>query len=262
MLIRSLIPTRYRVNGYSYNWEHAYALMQRIPIAGVILFGLFAWDETSFLAPFIPIQPVGGSMLPTLGVDGEVWLVASTWVVRLWRGRSILFGGSRSMFQKGDIIGFSAPDDVRNVSVKRVIGVSGDSVASCGQYVQLFTKQDPINLGRSWPDELNEGLTLDKQIKARYFQEMEERQKQDSSRPFYLSTELVPERHLWLESDCPSIGLDSRHYGPIPEAWVRGILVARLWPLWRLDFPKRRRPHPIAMDDATLQKFHIFRKPK
>ncbi|WP_343045534.1 S24 family peptidase [Nocardioides marinus] len=34
----------------------------------------------------------------------------------------------------------------------------------------------------------------------------------------------------WLLSDDPSVGVDSRHRGPVPEQNVRAVVVARLWP--------------------------------
>lgn len=34
----------------------------------------------------------------------------------------------------------------------------------------------------------------------------------------------------WLLSEDPDVGVDSRHRGPVPDADVLGIVVARLWP--------------------------------
>ena len=34
----------------------------------------------------------------------------------------------------------------------------------------------------------------------------------------------------WLLSDDPEAGVDSRHRGPIPDAEVRAVVVARVWP--------------------------------
>ena len=42
----------------------------------------------------------------------------------------------------------------------------------------------------------------------------------------------VPPGHVWLEGDNPLDSHDSRAYGPVPEALVRGRVVARLWPPW------------------------------
>ncbi len=40
----------------------------------------------------------------------------------------------------------------------------------------------------------------------------------------------------WLTSDDPDAGVDSRHRGPVPDADVLAVVVARIWP----------RPRPSA----------------
>lgn len=34
----------------------------------------------------------------------------------------------------------------------------------------------------------------------------------------------------WLLSDDPGVGVDSRHRGPVPDAEVLAVVVARVWP--------------------------------
>jgi mitochondrial inner membrane protease subunit 1 len=41
----------------------------------------------------------------------------------------------------------------------------------------------------------------------------------------------VPRGHAWLEGDNPEHSTDSREYGPVPLALVRGRIVCRFWPL-------------------------------
>ena len=41
----------------------------------------------------------------------------------------------------------------------------------------------------------------------------------------------VPNGHVWLQGDNESDSTDSRHYGPVPGALVRGTVVCRIWPL-------------------------------
>ncbi len=48
---------------------------------------------------------------------------------------------------------------------------------------------------------------------------------------------VVPPNHVWLEGDNPPRSTDSRHYGPVPEAWLRGRVVLRLWPVARAGYP-------------------------
>lgn len=40
----------------------------------------------------------------------------------------------------------------------------------------------------------------------------------------------VPKGHVWLEGDNSSQSTDSRHYGPVPVALVRGRARLRVWP--------------------------------
>lgn len=40
----------------------------------------------------------------------------------------------------------------------------------------------------------------------------------------------VPSGHVWLEGDNPSHSTDSREYGPVPMALVRGRILCRFWP--------------------------------
>ncbi|CCL98972.1 uncharacterized protein FIBRA_00980 [Fibroporia radiculosa] len=41
---------------------------------------------------------------------------------------------------------------------------------------------------------------------------------------------LVPKNHIWLSGDNAAFSRDSRTYGPVSMALVRGRLVARVWP--------------------------------
>lgn len=42
---------------------------------------------------------------------------------------------------------------------------------------------------------------------------------------------IIPKGHLWLGGDNAAWSRDSRYYGPVSTALVRGRLVARVWPL-------------------------------
>ena len=45
----------------------------------------------------------------------------------------------------------------------------------------------------------------------------------------------------WVERDNPSEGVDSRHRGPVADADVRAVVLARVWPSPRLG---RHLRHP------------------
>ena len=50
----------------------------------------------------------------------------------------------------------------------------------------------------------------------------------------------------WLLSDDPAVGIDSRHRGPVPDADVLAVVVARVWPR-----PRPLRPTAADSGPAT-----------
>jgi hypothetical protein len=50
----------------------------------------------------------------------------------------------------------------------------------------------------------------------------------------------------WLLSDDPSVGIDSRHRGPVPDEDVLAVVLARVWPR-----PRPLRPTRADSDRAT-----------
>lgn len=57
---------------------------------------------------------------------------------------------------------------------------------------------------------------------------------------------VVPPDHVWIEGDNAQDSTDSRAYGPIPAALVRGRVVARVWPLADARFFDSSEPRPAA----------------
>jgi inner membrane protease subunit 1 len=57
---------------------------------------------------------------------------------------------------------------------------------------------------------------------------------------------VVPPDHVWVEGDNAQDSTDSRAYGPIPAALVRGRVVARVWPLNDARFFDPSEPRPAA----------------
>lgn len=43
-------------------------------------------------------------------------------------------------------------------------------------------------------------------------------------------SEVVPQGHVWLEGDNRQNSSDSRTYGPVPQALIRGRVLCRIWP--------------------------------
>jgi len=57
---------------------------------------------------------------------------------------------------------------------------------------------------------------------------------------------VVPRGHVWLEGDNAQDSTDSRAYGPVPTALVRGRVFARVWPLGAATIFDARTPRPAA----------------
>jgi len=45
---------------------------------------------------------------------------------------------------------------------------------------------------------------------------------------------VVPRGHVWLVGDNATHAIDSRDYGPVSKALIRGKIVARIWPLHKI----------------------------
>lgn len=53
----------------------------------------------------------------------------------------------------------------------------------------------------------------------------------DKVRTGFVSTDVVPRGHVWLEGDNSSNSLDSRSYGPVPQGLIRSRALLKVWPL-------------------------------
>jgi signal peptidase I len=258
-----ILPVRYRSSDTTttfYTRQHALAVVWRFPL-WLLLAAMLSWDER--INPYNIIRITGPSMIPTCAPDGtDIWLKVS-WNKTLWfRLLHHLFPSVFKMsYQSGDLIGLSHPDHPHHVSCKRVIGVEGDTVQRYGQYVHLFEDQDPQHLGMTWPSAKEQvHAWIDRQCLWDTGNKTDDVAVAPDSR----RTLVVPEKSLWVEGDCPGLAIDSRQYGPIPLDWIQGKLVGRIWPFWRKEsgeLPRRTRPHPVALDDETLQQFNVHIRP-
>ena len=108
--------------------------------------------------------------------------------------------------RRGDVVLFEAPGDGAP-TIKRVVGIPGDTVAVRDGV--LF-----VNGEKKWEGYVDYGLT-------------------DST---FLAPTDVPEGHVYLMGDNRVNSLDSRSYGPVPEADLLGKVPLRVWPLDRAGF--------------------------
>jgi signal peptidase I len=69
---------------------------------------------------------------------------------------------------------------------------------------------------------------------------------------------IVPDGHVWLEGDNAVLSHDSRYYGPIPMALIRGRAISRIWPLRGSAWLSRLRiPSGSTVLPAGYQGEHI-----
>lgn len=104
----------------------------------------------------------------------------------------------------GDMVVALSPADPARTVCKRVLGLPGDRVLV-----------DPRDSMTAPQDVLNASVVSDNAILTRL----------NSAR-----TVTVPKGHVWLAGDNLANSTDSRHYGPVPLALVKGLVVARLYP--------------------------------
>lgn len=260
-----LVPKRYRFpSGQSsrlYSYEQGVLIAQRLAMWTAIVLVMVVYDETS---PFELVGIRGPSMIPTMAADGsDLWFCRTypSWLRQYYDTSTnpALLALIQPRLRHGSIVGFAPPDCPNSaIAMKRIIGLPGDRVQRYGQYVHLYTDQDPIGLGITWPTTYdsnhiwikNRGTTWD----------VGRTEGTRSPKEEQLRTLVVPDGHVWIEADCPALGLDSRQFGPIPISWIRTRVIAKIWPLQGSPTYKRwyHRPHPIPLDVETLMEFNVF----
>lgn len=132
-------------------------------------------------------------MVPTLSAKGD-WIATNKWYRR---GRDI---------HVGDLVDFTHPLISGAAAVKRVVGMPGDFVVS------NYT-----------PHGVEDQNTV--KIVLRDGEGIVEKVAGDRTRMIQ-----VPEGHCWLLGDNLAESRDSRTYGPLPLALIKGKVIARVLP--------------------------------
>lgn len=151
---------------------------------------------TSYFFAFSPCD--GISMLPTLNSCGD-WVLISKYYRR---GRGVTVG---------DLVSFYHPVDEGVEGVKRVVGLEGDFVL------------------------MDSPGTDGKMIQVRQFNYCRSRNRnRDTCLEYYRGSDLltntrtqIPQGHCWLVGDNLKFSRDSRLFGPLPLALIRGKIIAR-----------------------------------
>lgn len=150
----------------------------------VSLFSLLLITGRLFL--FTPYEVSGVSMSPTLA-DGDRVMVTK-----------------EEQVEFGDIVVFTSPVNYEEDYIKRVIGVSGDTIDIKEGTVYVNGEQLQDGEGFGTTDTLRE---------------MEE-----------VST-VVPEGHIFVLGDNRENSMDSRIFGAVPNKLLKGKLMCRILPI-------------------------------
>lgn len=233
-----------RMPGGSSNFgkEQMVAVAKRLPFF-ILLAGLTTYEDTT---PLKLDRAFGPSMLPTIHPLGDLYLRATG----AWQ-RAL---GIQYNYKVGDVVAI-ANSNGRGHSCKRIIGVEGDKVLRYGQLVGMY---------RDRPDL---GIVPPRQPEA-YNLSWENDSASDDKEKDFTRTVTVPPSFVWVEGDNPLFSVDSRHYGPVPVASIRGRLLMRVWPLWRNEVVKpspvimsRERPAPLTLEEAlAVRRYNLYKK--
>lgn len=140
-------------------------------------------------------------MLPTIGHDGT-WVIVSP--LYYWS----IFKSFRRPPERGDVVFAINPIDPRFTVCKRVVGLEGDLVEI---EVRRGGKRKWIDEDADDDDEVMR--SLDPMVARRRGEEKWVK---------------VPKGHVWLAGDNMANSTDSRTYGPVPHAMIKGKVIARV----------------------------------
>lgn len=171
----------------------------------------------------------GFSMLPTLSQHGDCVIVSplpySRWTSSYFGSGSGATNGRKLLGpQRGDVVVATSPMDPRQTVCKRVIGVEGDMI-----------EVEPRRGGqRKWIDNVGQDYMVDIPHDPEPDPDADGDTERDRSTPLVARRHgegqwiKVPKGHVWLVGDNMSNSTDSRKYGPVPVAMVKGKVLARV----------------------------------
>ncbi|WWC66372.1 signal peptidase I [Kwoniella pini CBS 10737] len=164
----------------------------------------------------------GFSMLPTLSQHGDCVVVSP---LPYWSPFTEKHKDKRP--KRGDVVVATSPMDSRQTVCKRVLGIEGDMI-----------EIEPRRGGqRKWIDNSGVGFMVDipqdvelehEENKEKHitYKDLSIKPKRNGENQWIK----IPKGHVWLVGDNLSNSTDSRKYGPVPVAMVKGKVLARIYP--------------------------------
>lgn len=111
-------------------------------------------------------------------------------------------------YARGDVVTFKAPPEPTKYYIKRIIGLPGETIKISGTKVTIFNKEHP------------DGFVLDESYVTHKGNDN-------------LEVTIAP-GHYFVMGDNRSGSYDSRAWGTVPKANIRGVALLRLLPLSKL----------------------------
>ena len=150
-----------------------------------------------FIQAFIirPFIVNGASMAPTFGTSD--YLIIDEISYNLGH-----------QYARGDVVTFKSPPEPKKYYIKRIIGLPGETVKISGSKVTIINKENP------------DGFVLDEPYITH-----------QSNNNLEVTIE---QGHYFVMGDNRSGSYDSRAWGTVPKANIRGVALLRLLPLSKL----------------------------
>ncbi|KAK4683852.1 hypothetical protein P7C73_g6365, partial [Tremellales sp. Uapishka_1] len=162
----------------------------------------------------------GFSMLPTLSHEGDFVLVSP---LPYWSWFQPADKKKRGP-QRGDVVVAASMMDPQRTISKRVIGVEGDLIEvdprRGDEALRKWVSEADVQRFEQHPSPVDEMVERFVDSEGRRLSQHKRRGENQWVR--------IPKGHVWLQGDNMSNSTDSRMYGPVPIAIVKGKVLARV----------------------------------